>query len=126
MKVAARAYTEAWLTNEPDAVMGTFVSEPVLSPSGLPYLVGKQAARDFWWPADAPPATVTQFELEELEADGSGDIGYVRGTYTLVFDYEGETYTNLGKSLQILRKNPGEGWRVSHYFWNDLPPAEEP
>jgi ketosteroid isomerase-like protein len=126
MKVAARAYGEAWLTNDPEAVMGTFVADPVLSPSGLPYLEGELAARGFWWPPDSPPATVTRFDFQELEASGSGDIGFVRGTYALVFEYEGATYTNLGKSLHILRRLPDEGWRISHHFWNDLPAGEEP
>lgn len=42
----ARSYADAWLTNDTDTVLATFVSEPVLSPSGLPYLEGQDAACD--------------------------------------------------------------------------------
>lgn len=122
---ASRAYMEAWLLNDAEAVMATFVSEPVLSPSGLPFLEGQEAARAFWWPENSPPATVTRFEYEELEATGSGDLGFVRGTFTLEFQFDGETYTNLGKYLHLVKRVPGEGWRISHHFWNDLPPQEE-
>lgn len=124
MKRAARAYSEAWLSNDPEAVMATFVSEPVLSPSGLPFLEGQAAARGFWWPEGSPSARVTKFEYEELEASGSGNIGYVRGHYTLDFEYDGNSHTNVGKFLHILKRLPGGEWRISHHFWNDLP-AEE-
>ena len=33
MGAAARSYANAWLSNDADAVMATFVDEPVLSPS---------------------------------------------------------------------------------------------
>ena len=121
MRRAAHAYSEAWLSNDPEAVMATFVDEPVLSPSGLAYKEGQEAAREFWWPVDSPSTTVTRFEVEELEASGSGNLGFVRGTYTLVFDYDGKSYTNRGKSLHILKKTSESGWRISHHFWNDLP-----
>ena len=104
--------------------MATFVAEPVLSPSGLPFLEGQAAARGFWWPDGSPPTTVTEFEYEELEARGSGDIGFVRGTYNLRFDYNGNTYSNAGKFVHLLKRTPKGTWRISHHFWNDLPSDE--
>ena len=121
LSAASTAYMKAWLANDPEAVMATFVDEPVLSLSGRPFLEGQQAARGFWWPEGSPPTTVSQFDYEELEARASGDLGYVRGTFTLVFQYDGETYTNRGTYLHILRRTPLKGWRISHHFWNDLP-----
>jgi ketosteroid isomerase-like protein len=121
LSAASASYMKAWLANDPDAVMATFVDEPVLSPSGRMFLEGQQAARGFWWPKDSPPTEVARFDYEELEARASGGLGYVRGTFTLVFRYEGETYTNRGTYLHILRKTPLQGWRISHHFWNDLP-----
>jgi len=124
MKRAARAYSEAWLTNDPEAVMATFVSDPVLSPSGLRFIEGQTAARGFWWPEDSPSAVVNRFDYQELEAVGSGDIGYVRGVYTLGFEFDGEPYTSNGKFLHIMKRDQAGVWRISHHFWNDLPPAE--
>jgi len=126
MKRAARAYSEAWLSNDPEAVMATFVSDPMLSPSGLPFLEGSTAARDFWWPEGSPAAVVNRFEYEELEAGGSGNIGYVRGLYNLGFEYEGKSYESVGKFLHILKRVPGGEWRISHHFWNDLPSDAKP
>ena len=124
MRTAARAYADAWLTNDADTVMATFVNEPVLSPSGLPYLEGQNAARTFWFPADSPSTKVTEFELMEIEVSGSGNLGYVRGTFSLAFEYDGSSYENHGKYVTLLRKAPGDQWRITHHIWDDLPQDE--
>lgn len=116
---------QAWLSNDADAVMATFVDEPVLSPSGRPFLEGDEAARSFWWPEQSPPTTVRRYDHEELEVRASGNLGYVRGNFILVFEFDGDTHTNRGTYLHILRKSPEKGWRISHHFWNDLPADRE-
>ena len=121
MRDAARSYADAWLTNDADTVMATFVDEPVLSPSGLPYLEGQDAARNFWFPAGSPTTKVTDFELTEIEVSGSGDLGYVRGTFSLAFEYDGSSYENHGKYVTILRKAADDQWRITHHVWDDLP-----
>ena len=121
MREAARSYADAWLTNDADTVMATFVDELVLSPSGLPYLEGQNAAREFWFPAGVPPTRVTNFELTEIEVSGSGDLGYVRSTFRLGFEYDGSSYENRGKYVTILRKTPHGLWRITHHMWDDLP-----
>ena len=121
MREASRAYASAWLANDAEKVMATFVSEPILSPSGLDYLEGQKAARDFWFPADSPATNVTRFDTEELEIDGSGDLGFVRGTFTLAFDYDGVSYENRGKFVTILRKQADGEWLITHHLWDDFP-----
>ena len=121
MRTAARAYADAWLTNDADTVMATFVNEPVLSPSGLPYLEGQNAARAFWFPADSPSTEVTEFKLMEIEVSGSGNLGYVRGTFSIAFEYDGSSYENHGKYVTLLRKAPDGLWRITHHIWDDLP-----
>jgi len=120
MRAAARSYADAWLTNDADTVMATFVDEPVLSPSGLPYLEGQDAARNFWFPVDSPTTKVTEFELTEIEITGSGNLGYVRFTFSLAFEYDGGSYKNHGKYVTILRKAPDDQWRITHHIWDDL------
>lgn len=120
MKKASRAYAEAWLSNDEEAVMATLVPQPVLSPSGRPFLEGQEAARNFWFPKDTPPARVLKFETSELEAKISGPLGFVRGTFTLVFEWDRSTFTNHGTYIHILEKSDEDGWRISHHFWNDL------
>ena len=121
MRKAAAAYAAAWLSNDADEIMATFVAEPVLSPSGLAYREGQAAARQFWFPENSPPTKVTRFELQELESDGSGDLGFVRGTFTLAFDYDGQSYVNHGKYVSLLRRQPGGQWLITHHIWDDFP-----
>ncbi len=123
MRDAASLYADAWLSNDANTVMATVVDEPVLSPSGLRYLEGQEAARAFWFPADGPATNVTAFMLNEIEASGSGNIGYVRGTFRLTFEYDGSSYENQGKYVTILRKSAGN-WRITHHIWDDLPSEE--
>jgi ketosteroid isomerase-like protein len=124
VRAAAAAYAHAWLTNDADAVMATFVAEPVLSPSGLKFLDGQKAARAFWFPVDSPPTNVTVFDLNELEAGGSGDLAYVRGTFELSFVYDGSQYLNSGKYVFLLSKMPDGAWLISHHIWDDYPRTE--
>ena len=121
MRDAAKSYADAWLTNDADTIMSTFVDEPVLSPSGLPYFEGQEAARSFWFAADSPPTMVSEFDLTEIEVAGSGKLGYVRGTFRLAFDYDGSSYENHGKYVTILKKVPDGQWRITHHIWDDLP-----
>lgn len=125
MRNAASSYATAWLSNDPEKVMASFVPEPVLSPSGIPFVEGQKAARNFWWPEESPPTRVTEFLVTEQEAGGSGDFGFVRGTYRLVFEYSGATHVNTGKYLSLLKKMSDGSWRISHHFWNDLPQGDE-
>ena len=124
IRAAANAYADAWLTNDADTVMATFVDEPVLSPSGLPYLEGQEAARDFWFPPDSPPTRVTEFDMRQIEVDGSGNLAYVRGTFRLAFEYDGQSHENHGKYVTILRKGADGAWRITHHIWDDFPQTE--
>ena len=125
VRQAHLAYRDGWRANDSAAVMASLTSDAVLLPHhGHPEVAGAQAIRDFWWPADTPPATVTVFDTRIEEVSGSGDVAYLRGTFTLSFEYEGQTYTNSGNFVEIMRREES-GWLISHRMWNDpLPDAE--
>ncbi len=124
VRQAASAYSAAWLTNDADTVMATFVDEPVLSPSGLPFLEGQAAARNFWFAPDSPATTVTKFDMQQIEVSGSGSLAYARGTFSLAFEFDGASYENSGKYLTILRKGADGTWRITHHIWDDFPRTE--
>lgn len=112
------AYAEAWLTNEPDAIMRTLTDDAVIVPSGEPAIEGREAIREFWWPPDEPPTTVTGYAVRQQEAGGRPGFAYVRGTYSLSFDYDGALFETEGTYLSLLRRGD-RGWRISHRMWND-------
>ena len=125
VKDASQTYATAWLANDPELVMGTLAEEPVLIPSGLAVIEGAEAAREFWFPDDAPPSTINEFNMVQAEVGGSGNTAFVRGTFSLSFEYDGSTYSNQGNFISLLKKGPTGTWRISHHMWNDMPPPSE-
>jgi ketosteroid isomerase-like protein len=127
VRAADRAYAEAWLANDRERVMATLTSDAVIMPSGIPALQGHPAIGGFWWPPDSPATRVTEFTLRQSEADGHGDLAFVRGEFTLRFNYDGKDYANRGDYLSLLRQQPDRSWKITHRTWNDLSsPASTP
>lgn len=118
---ADRAYVEAWLANDPEAVMATLVGDPVIVPSGRDALVGAGAIRGFWFPPDSPATTVTAYEIDQAQVEASGQLGVVRGTFRLAFDYDGVSYESGGTYVTVLRRGTDGRWRVALRSWNDHP-----
>ena len=112
------AYAEAWLTNEPETVMRTLGEHPVIVPSGQSAILGADSIRAFWWPEDGPPTEVTGYAVRQEEIGGSGDLGFVRGGYSLSFTYDGTDFETEGTYLSLLRRGD-RGWRITHRVWND-------
>ncbi len=122
---ADRAYATAWLANDTEMVMGTLTSDAVIVPSGMQAIEGENAIRQFWWPEDSPPTHVSEFTLVQHEAGGFGDIGFVRGSFSLGFDYDGTAFSSRGEYFCLLRRGPDEVWRISHRMWNDRPADQD-
>lgn len=121
VREADQAYATAWLANDPESLMATLTEDAVLVPSGIPAVEGVEAIREFWWSADSPPTTVTEFTAVQREIAGHGDLGFVRGSFTLRFEYDGENYSNRGTYISLLRRMPDGSWRISHRMWSDHP-----
>lgn len=114
-----KAYDAAWLANDSLLVLQTLSSDPVLIPHhGDEPIEGIEAIRDFWWPANSSPATVTVYTSTIDEVEGSGDLAYIRGRFRLVFEYESQQYANEGNYLNVLKKESGN-WLLSRLIWND-------
>lgn len=120
IKRADQAYAEAWLANDSERIMSTLTADAVLAPSGLPVLEGATAIREFWWPENSPPTKVTEFKLVQQEVHGQNDLGFVRGSFTLAFEYDGQSYESGGVYFSILRRSDEGSWRISHRIWSDL------
>lgn len=116
---ADRAYADAWLANDADSILATLGHDAVIIPSGMAAIEGPQAIRDFWFPPDSPATTVGTYDLIQTEIDGSADLAFVRGSFTLTFDYDGDTYESEGTYLSLLRRETDGNWRIARRTWND-------
>ncbi len=125
LEEADRAYADAWLANDPERVMATLTGDAVIVPSGLEAIRGAEAIRRFWWPAGAPATTVTEFTTVQHESGRSGDLAYVRGSFTLGFEDDGRAHASRGQYLSVLRRQSDGSWRISHRMWNDHPPRAD-
>ena len=125
IKAADQAYATAWLTNDPARVMATLTEDALIMPSSLPSIRGAGDIHAFWWPEDSPSTTVTEFDLVQHETGGDGALAFVRGSFMLRFQYDGNEFSGVGDYLSLMRCLPDGSWRISHRMWNDLPPPSQ-
>jgi len=121
IRAADQAYADAWLTNDSEQVIATLTSDAVMIPSGMAALEGPAAIRQFWFPEDSPPTIVTEFTLVQDEVGGQGEMGFVRGEFSLGFEYDGSSYTGRGRYLSLMRQESDGSWRISRRMWSDVP-----
>lgn len=115
---ADHAFATAWLANDQSKVMATLTPDAVIIPSGRPVIEGAAAIQEAWWPADSVPTLITEFEVAQRESGGSGDVGFVRGSYSFAFEADGTTFgPYAGEYLCLLRRGPDGSWRISHRMW---------
>ena len=126
------AYRKAWLANDAEGVLRLFHDDAVLMPHhGVEPVVGKAAARAFWFPA-GPPTTVTAFTLTIDQVGGAGAMAWARGRSHVEWvtgtGPGAKTSANTGTNLTVLRRHPDGTWRITVMMWDDpLPqPAAPP
>ena len=125
IKQVHRSYLQAWLDNRPESVLMTFTDEATLVPHhGHEPITGLEAIRAFWFPANAPPTSVTVYSTDIQQVEGSGELAFMRGRFKLVFEFGGKTYSNEGNFLDVYRK-VGDQWKCHVHMWNDPVPETD-
>lgn len=108
------------LSHRDSAAAAHYTENAVFMVPNLPALEGRAAIRA--WFAGGPP--MTSFTLTPQEIDGSGDLAYVRGTWTLAIAATGKTPAaqDHGKFLEVRRKQANGSWlMVADIFNSDVP-----
>ena len=131
IRAVVEAYRSAWVANDREAVLRVFAESAVLMPNrGIEPVLGKQAAREFWFPAGGPPTTITAFTLTIDQLDGARELAYVRGR-SMVEWVTGtgpgaKRFRNAGTNLTVLRRQADGTWRVVVLMWDNPPPEPIP
>ena len=126
IRAVLAAYRAAWLANDAEGVLRLFTEDTVLMPHhGVEPVVGKSAARAFWFPANGPPTTVTAFTQIVDAIGGTCDLAYVRGhsrvEWTTGTGAEARKSGNAGTNLTLLRRQADGSWRIAVQMWDDPP-----
>jgi ketosteroid isomerase-like protein len=119
VRAICQQFNAAWLAGNSDAVLALYAPDAVLIPHhGDEPVAGKESIRMFWFNPDYPPTKVLKMENTIVEADGSGDMAFVRGIGYLEYEYQNQRYSNRGNFLQIFKRG-SNGWKIFRHIWND-------
>ncbi len=118
IKQLAADWRSGWLAGDVDALLSLYADEPVLMPQGQPVVRGKDAIRPLYQAVFDEVTIQSQGTLMEVEA--SGDWGYFWSTYKLTATPKagGAPIESEGKSLFIVKRQPGGAWKITRLIDN--------
>jgi ketosteroid isomerase-like protein len=117
-------YTNGWLDNDAEKVLGLYSESATIIPSGLSPIQGKEAIKEFWFPNDGSTTVIHYYNLEILDISGTNDLAYTYEHGNLSFTYEKEDFRLDRKAeshaITIYKKNESGEWKVRKRIWTDL------
>ncbi|PYP18569.1 MAG: hypothetical protein DMD54_04910 [Gemmatimonadetes bacterium] len=117
---ASEQYRQAWINGDTAAALGRISPDIRIFISGIPDIVGEDAARKLFVDEMAT-YRVPALELKHQDLILSGDHAIDIGTYEEVqLPKTGGPIYGRGRFMTIWRREGGE-WRISRYMLNDLP-----
>ena len=116
-------YVATTLAGDWDSWAELFAEDAVNMPPNDAAAEGRAAIRAW---GEAFPA-VTAFTSTPDEIVGVGDLAYVRGTYSITIEVDGQAMPDNGKYVVIMRKGADGMWQATTQIWNsNLPIPEGP
>jgi uncharacterized protein (TIGR02246 family) len=117
-----QAYRTEWIEGDADGVMALFTRDATLVPHhGDEPVKGHEAIRNFWFNPDYPPTIIPEWTRKPVEFFISGDVGVIRGTARLVWEYDGTRTTIPNGNYVLIAVRREDGWRIRMLTWNDDP-----
>ena len=126
IRAVIEAYRAAWLRGDAKGVLDTLTPDAVLLPAhGSSPVVGTSAITKYWWPPDAPPATITKLDITVEDVEGDCRVASAHGRddveWTQVEEGTTRAHGHPGTYLNVMRKLPDGSWRISRHMWDDGP-----
>ena len=120
LRALDQSYATEWIEADADGVMALFTEDATLVPHhGDDPIKGHEAIRNFWFDPDYPPTVVPNWTREPAEFFISGDVGVVRGTARLVWEYDGTRTTIPNGNYVLIAVRREQGWQIRMLTWND-------
>lgn len=125
---ALRKQDEAWSkaagTMDVEKTVSFYSSDAVVMPPNSPVLNSKDSIHALWKGMLSAPGFSGGWKPNKIEIAGSGDLGYITGTYEFTEnDASGKPTTDRGKYLEVWKKSDGNWKCVADIFNTDLPLA---
>lgn len=114
----AADWRSGWLAGDADSLMSLYGDEPVLMPQDQPSVFGKDAIRSLY------QSVLKEYDFKSegtlMEVEASGDWGYFWSTYTLTATPKagGKPIKSAGKSVFIVKREPGGAWKIARLIDN--------
>lgn len=99
-----------------------YTDDALLIPPNEPIVRGKQAIAE-WYQREfekAPPIENPTVVLDDVEV--SGNIAFIRGTFTLKYKDDGGTRIENLRFLSVWRRRPDDSWGFYCDIWNTHAP----
>ena len=118
IEAVTSSWSEAMNAKDWDALAALYTEDAVMMAPDAPAIEGRAAIREFF--VAFPP--VESIQLDALDVDGRGDLAFVRGTYIMTLVSEEGPVEDVGKYLEIRRREADGTWRLyADIFNSDLP-----
>lgn len=114
----AAEWRSAWLAGDVEAILRLYADDPVLMPQGQGVVRGKEAIRPMY--EAVLGEVMIQSESTLMEVEVAGDWGYFWSTYTLSATPKagGAPIESEGKSLFVVKRQPGGAWKITRLIDN--------
>ena len=126
VRAVIETYRTSWLRGDAKGVLATFTPDAVLLPAnGAAPIAGTAAITAYWWPAGAPPTTITKLDITVDRVEGDCRIAHAYGhddvEWTSVDKGVTKTHGHPGTYLNVFQKMPDGSWRIARHMWDDGP-----
>lgn len=102
---------QALRDHDPDAYLKNCTDDLVFLPPGQSNVVGSDSARGFLDGFPTPQSATHQYE----EVEGSGDLAFARGTFTMTDENDASTTI---RAMMIFRRDPSGSWKLARDIWH--------
>ena len=115
IEATSKAFVEGVNAKDWAAVAATYTEDAVLMPPNGPAVAGRANIQAF---LEAFPP-ISDFNFENVEVEGQGDMAYVRGVFTMTITPEGGyPITDTGKYIEIRKKQADGSWLLHRDIFN--------
>lgn len=109
-----------FMAGDCDALLEFYTPNATVMPPNAPAMHGREAIRGLF--ESFPP--LTHFELNIDEIDGRADLAFVRGTFKMTMDVDGVSVDDVGKYIEIRRRQADGSWLLDVDIFNSDLEAE--